>query len=151
MKFDFDWPSQAFWPKMTWNDLKRYSRGQGYKSSGRAGRAGLSGPAQLQSQAVTARPAKILGRNGPGRAGPFMPNFISIRIFERFFKENLNFITKSFQIKHFYFKNGGISAKSSRNLGKKRPGPKKFWAWTARPGPAQLKFGPDRPGPAQST
>ena len=67
-----------------------------------------------------------------------MPNFISIRIFERFFKENLNFIINSFQIKHCSFKkNGGISAKSSRNIGKKRPGP------------ARRNFGPERPGPAQ--
>ena len=33
-----------------------------------------------------------------------MPNFISSRIFERFFKENLNFIINSFQIKHYSFK-----------------------------------------------
>ena len=52
-----------------------------------------------------------------------MPNFISIRIFERFFKENLNFIINLFQIKHFSFENGGLSAKSSRNIGKKRSGP----------------------------
>ena len=60
-----------------------------------------AGPAQLKSWAVTARPgpAEI-----PSRAGPVMPNFISIRIFKRFFKENLNFIINSFQIKPFYLK-----------------------------------------------
>ena len=36
--------------------------------------------------------------------GPVMLNFISIRIFKRFFDENLNFINKSFKIKYCSFK-----------------------------------------------
>ena len=48
-----------------------------------------------------------MARPGPAEilswAGPVMPNFISIRIFERFFKEHLNFIINSFQIKHCSF------------------------------------------------
>ena len=42
-----------------------------------------------------------------------MPNFIFIRIFERVFKENLNFIINSFQIKHCSFKK---MAEYRRNL-----------------------------------
>ena len=82
---------------------------------GRSGRTGPDcparpGPAEISGRNGPARPAKILGRNGPARpgpaeilsrAGPVMPNFISSRIFERFFKENLNFIINSFQIKHY--------------------------------------------------
>ena len=43
------------------------------------------------------RLAKILGPNG-------LAHFISIRIFKRCFKDNLNFIINSFQIKHCSFK-----------------------------------------------
>ena len=64
--------------------------------------------AQLMSQNGPKQGCKSLGRPGPAeipsRAGPVMPNFISIRIFKRFFKENLNFIINSFQIKPFYLK-----------------------------------------------
>ena len=80
-----------------------------------------------------------------------MPNFIFIRIFKRFFKENLSFIINSFQIKHCSFKkNVRILAKSSRNIGKKRPGPQKFasplkfaarpicQAWDLQPCPGQF-------------
>ena len=45
-------------------ELNTYGVDQGCKSSGRAG---LSGPAQLKSRAVTARPEKILERNGPAQ------------------------------------------------------------------------------------
>ena len=121
--------------------------------------AGLSGPAQLKSRAVTARPAKILGRNGPARpgpaeilsrAGPVMPNFISSRIFERFFKENLNFIINSFQIKHCSFKKMAEYRRNLRGILAKN-GPARPAEILGLNGPAQLKFGPDRPGPAQST
>ena len=48
-----------------------------------------------------------------------MLNFISIRIFERFFNENLNFINNSFKIKYCSFKKKG-------GYWKKRPGPARF-------------------------
>ena len=75
-----------------------------------------------------------------------MPNFISIRIFERF-KETLNFIINSFQIKHCSFKKmaeyrrnlRGIYYLAKNGLARRNFGPE-------RPGPAQLKFGLDRPG-----
>ena len=65
-----------------------------------------------------------------------MPYFISIRIFKRFFKVTLNFIIKSFQIKHFYLKKMAEYRWNLRGT-------------LAKNGPAQLKFGPDRPGPAR--
>ena len=80
-------------------------------------------------------------RPGPAEIlGPVMPNFISISNFKRFFTENLNFIINSFQIKHCSLKNGGILAKSSRNIGKKRPGPTHRNFWPERLGPAQLNY-----------
>ena len=131
---------------------------QGCKSLGRAGpgRSGRDGPdcparpGPTKFLAVTARPGptEILGRNGPARpgpaevlsrAGPVMLNFISIRIFRGFYKENLNFIINSFQIKYCSFKKmtniREIFAES--------------WQKTARPGPARRNFGPERPGPAR--
>ena len=96
-----------------------------------------------------------------------MPNFISIRIFKRFFKDNLNSIINSFQIKHFYLKKmaeyrrnlRGILAKNgparpeeilSLN-GPARPGPAKIQARPARPGPVHLNLraGTAWPGPAR--
>ena len=52
-----------------------------------------------------------------------MVNFISIRIFESLFKENLNFIINSFQIKRCFFKKW-------RNIGEIFA---EYWQKTARP------------------
>ena len=57
------------------------------------------------------------------------------------FKENLNFIINSFQIKHCPFKR--MAAKSSRNIGKNGSARRNFW-----PEPSPLKFA-GRNGPAQ--
>ena len=104
-----------------------------------------------ESWRKTARPAKILGRNGParpspleiwgrngparpgpaeilGRAGPVMLNFISIRTFKRLIKENLNFIINSFQIKYYSLKK---MADISEIFAE-------YWQKTARPGPQNL-------------
>ena len=69
------------------------------------------------------------------RAGPVMSNFSSIRIFEAFLKEIWTLSLTRFKLSIVLSKNGWISAKSSRNIGKKRPGP------------AHRNFGPERPGP----
>ena len=91
---------------------------QGCKSSGRAGRAGLSGPAQLKSRAVAARPAKILGRNGPaqlkswagpGRSYPIL--FLSVFL-KDFLKKIWTLLLTHFKLSIVLSKNGGISAKS---------------------------------------
>ena len=72
-----------------------------------------------------------------GRAGPVMLNFISIRIFKRFIKENLNFIINSFQIKYYSFKKtadiGEIFAEYLQKTA--RPSPLKF---AGRNGPARF-------------
>ena len=73
------------------------------------------------------------------RAGPVMPNFISIRIFKRFLKENLNFIINSFQIKHGSFKKMAEYWRNLRGIlarnGPARPSPLKF---AGRNGPARF-------------
>ena len=99
-------------------------RGQGCKSSGRTVHPGQ---------------AEILERNGPARAGPVMPNFISILIFESFFKENLNFIINLFQIKHFSFKKMAEYRRNLRGILAKN-GP-------ARPAEILGLNGPARPSP----
>ena len=96
--------------------LNRTGSEHGWKSSGWTVRPG---------------PAEMLRR-----AGPVMPNFISIRILERFFKENFNFIIDSFQIKHCSFKKMAEYRRNLRGILAKN-GP----AWSAEilglNGPAQ--------------
>ena len=64
-----------------------------------------------------------------------MLNFISIRIFKRFIKENLNFIINSFQIKYYSFKK---MADISEIFAE-------YWQKPARPGPAEIRARPARP------
>ena len=92
--------------------LNRTGSEHGWKSSGRTVRPG---------------PAEMLRR-----AGPVMPNFISIRILERFFKENSNLIINSFQIEHWSFKKMAEYWRNLRGI-------------LTKNGPSRLKFGPDRP------
>ena len=68
----------------------------------RAGPGRTVRPGPQKSWVSRLGPAEILRR-----AGPVKLNFISIRIFKRFIKENLNFIINSFQIKYYSFKKNG--------------------------------------------
>ena len=104
--------------------------GQGSKSSGR------NDPA---------RPAKILGYNGParlswnpepGRVGH--AQFYFCPYFEWFFKENLNFIIYSFQIKHCSFEKMAEYRRNLRGI-------------LAKNGPARPAEILGLNGPAQST
>ena len=83
-------------------------------------------------------PAEILGRSCPIL-------FLSVFL-KGFLKKIWTLLLTHFKLSIVLSKSGGISAKSSRNIGKKRPSPQKFWAWTARPSP--LEFA-GRNGPAQ--
>ena len=91
-------------------------------------------PLVLPSRVVNLRagPAEILSRTGP-----VILNFISIRIFKRFFKENCNFIINTFQIKYCSFK-------KIANIGEIFA---EHWQKTARPGPAEIRVRPARPSP----
>ena len=92
------------------------------------------------------------GCKSSDRAGPVMLNFISIRIFERFLKKIWTLLLTHFKLSIILSKKWRILAKSSRNIGKKRPGPARpaeFWSLNgpARPSWNSGPTGPARPSP----
>ena len=102
--------------------IKAFCRctGQGCKSLGNQ----ISGRNPAQPG-----PTEILGRNGPAQlkswAGPgrsCLILFLSVFL-KDFWKKIWTLLLTHFKLSIFILKNGGISAKSSWNLDKKRPGP----------------------------
>ena len=114
------------WPNARWCTVPRR-----VVNLGRAEISGRNGPAHKNLGTGNPEPGPIC----PGRSCPIL--FLSVFL-KDFFKENLNFIIHSFQIKHCSFKKW-------QNIGEIFA---EYWQKTARPaeilglnGPAQLKFG----------
>ena len=107
----------------------------------------LSRPGPTKFLAVTARPglAQLISWAVTARAGPVMLNFISIRIFRGFYKENLNFIINSFQIKCCSFKKNGEYSRNLRGILAKN-GPARPEEILSPNGPAKIRARPARPG-----